>query len=133
MPHTELSPATRQWLAEGRAWVEEGFEGADDFDTNPGTKLRVIEGILPLVKPGETWKLQALGVVFGDAISLAYGYPWVQLPEGLDATPALLLSEVPEPIYAYPVTMIAKRREAGQDLDYVALVELAENVVRAIR
>lgn len=131
--HTPLTPGNVQWLDECRTWVTDCFEGAEDFDTNPGTKLRVIEALLEEIRPGETWKLQALGVVFGDALSAAYGYPWVQVPSGLDAVPALLLSEVPEPIYAHPVTMISKRIETGQQLDFVALVELAENVVRSIR
>jgi hypothetical protein len=119
-------------MDECRAWVQDVVEGADDFDSVPGTKLRVVEAILTAVRPGETWKLQALGVVFGDALALAHGYAWVQIPDGLDAIPALLLTESPEPVYAYPVTMISKRVEAGQSLDYVALVELAENVARSI-
>ncbi|WP_051208757.1 DUF3806 domain-containing protein [Propionicicella superfundia] len=130
--HAPLTPGNQRWMAECREWVADAFEGADDYDTNPGTKLRVIEAVLAEVRPGETWKLQALGVVLGDAIGLAYGYPWVQVADGLDAVPALLLSEVPEPVYAYPVTMISKRAEAGQTLDFVALVELAENVAHAV-
>lgn len=129
--HTPLTPGNLRWMDECRAWVQDAVEGADDADSVPGTKLRVVEAILTAVRPGETWKLQALGVAFGDALSLAYGYTWVQVPDGLDAVPALLLVATPEPVYAYPVTMISKRVEAGQSLDYLALVELAENVARS--
>ncbi len=131
MPHQPLTPGNEQWLADCRTWVAESFEGAEDYDTNPGTKLQVVEAFLQHVRPGETWKLQALGVVFGDALSLAYGYPWIQVPDGLDAVPALLVTEVPEAIYAYPVTMISKRVENGQIPDLPALVELAENIANA--
>lgn len=129
--HGELTPGNQTWLADCRGWVATAFDGAEDFDTNPATKLKVVEAILALVRPGETWKLQALGVVFGDALSLAYGYPWIQVADGLDAIPALLVVESPEPIYAYPVTMISKRAEAGQALDFIALVDLATSVAES--
>jgi hypothetical protein len=132
-PHAPLTPGNEEWMADCRAWVRGAVADVADFDSVAATKLRVVEAIGQHVRPGETWKLQALGVVFGDALALAYGLEWVQVAEGLDAIPALLLREVPEPVYAYPVTMISKRREAGLELDYIALVELAENVVRAAR
>lgn len=128
-----LTPGNKQWLDDCRRWVAESFEGADDYTDSPATKLRVVEAFLQHVRAGETWKLQALGVVFGDALSVAFGFQWVQVPEGLDAIPALLVRPEPDAIIAYPVTMISKRVEAGVVPDYLMLVELAETVARSAR
>lgn len=104
----------------------------EDYDTDPITKLRVIDAFLQQVDAQDTWKLQALGVVLGDAMALQYRLRWVEVEDEWGTDPALLLGGAPgEEAYAFPLTMIAKRRQEGQDVDLQTLAILVDQVGRS--
>ena len=131
MPHRPLKQTARQ-LETARAWVRTSCADVEDYDTDPITKLRVIDAFLQQVNPQDTWKLQALGVVLGDAMALQYGLRWVEVEDEFGTDPALFLGGAPgEEAYAFPLTMIAKRRQEGRDVDLQTLAILVDQVGRS--
>ena len=70
--HTQLTAEDRADLETSRKWVKGHFTEAasEKYDPISG-KLRVIDAVLKSgwVEPTETWKLQSLGVAFGDALA----------------------------------------------------------------
>ncbi len=89
---------------------------------NPGGKLALIDAILAknLIAPDETAKLQALGIVFGDA--LAQQLPllsWMMVTGRFGRDAALVWGETD--ITLFPLTMISKRIERGEQVDALEL------------
>lgn len=69
---TALPQAEKDRLEKQRSFVREHYEPDSQhlYDTLEG-KLRLLKAILDAewIEPHETWKLQSLGVTFGDALS----------------------------------------------------------------
>jgi len=69
---TQLEPEEQAWIEEARSWVKGHFndEADSQYETLAG-KLGVIAAVLDngWVQPTDTWKLQSLGVAFGDAVA----------------------------------------------------------------
>ncbi len=88
-------------------------------------KLRVIATILDSgwIESNETWKLQALGVAFGDAHAQKLMLEWVTVEDEYGRDPALNWPGTA--IYSYPLTTISKRIERGEDVDARQLFEMA--------
>lgn len=67
-----LGESDAQNLDKARSWVKEHFDpdAQHKFDILE-EKLRLLQGILDAgwINPGETHKLQSLGIVLGDAIA----------------------------------------------------------------
>ena len=83
-----------------------------------------------LIKKGQAWELQALGVVFGDA--LATEEPklrWMEVTDAWGTDPALLYAETTYQLN--PVTMIQKRIEDGEEQPFIH--SLAKTVLRLAR
>lgn len=126
-----------QWatpLQEMRNWVRSGVQTVDgDFGTrwqlDWATKIGVVAAHLETGQLGaeDTWKLQALGVVLGDVIAMRTGAPWRELTDEHGTDPCLLLDAETDRV-AFPMTMIAKRVQAGERLDLDRLMELVRRV-----
>lgn len=83
-----------------------------------------------LIKKDQAWELQALGVVFGDA--LASEEPklrWMEVTDAWGTDPALLYAETTYQLN--PVTMIQKRVEDGVEQPFVH--SLAKTVLGSAR
>jgi hypothetical protein len=83
-----------------------------------------------LIKREQAWELQALGVVFGDA--LASEEPklrWMEVTDAWGTDPALLYADTTYQLN--PVTMIQKRVEDGEEQPFVH--SLAKTVLRLAR
>ena len=109
-----------------RAWV--GGHLADDSRksfADVATKLAVIQTVLDngWATAGQSWNLQALGVVFGDVLSELLSAPWVIVDDEFGRDAALLVSE--DPVILFPITMISKRVEDGEAVDVAELVSIA--------
>jgi hypothetical protein len=83
----------------------------------------VIDAILKngWVSKGETWKLQALGIAFGDAVAQYLMLDWVSVDDEFGSDPALNWPGTS--IYSYPMTMISKRMERDEPVDVHELFE----------
>jgi hypothetical protein len=128
--HDALSGEDEARLEQARAWVKGHFtEGADQKYAMLDDKLRVLDAILAndWVSLDETWKLQALGVTFGDALAEKLMLDWVVVHDEIGRDPAL--NWPGNSLLCYPLTMIAKRIEAGQRVDVYDLFRNTEQVL----
>jgi hypothetical protein len=119
-----LEPEERAWIEEARSWVKGHFN--DEADSKYGTlqgKLRVIAAILEngWVAPTDTWKLQSLGIAFGDALAQELMLDWVTVDDAYGRAPALRWPGTS--ILSFPTTMISKRIEDGESVDVRWLFE----------
>jgi len=113
------SEADRRRLDDQRAVVEKYL--ADDssrakYKTAAG-KLGTIRAILDgnVFKPNQTYELQCLGIVLGDAFALELGLEWVTVEDAHGRDPAMRLPGTS--IILFPLTMISKRIERGEKVD----------------
>lgn len=117
------SDADRQRLRDQRAVVEKYLADESSrakYKTAAG-KLGTIRAILDgnVFKPDQTYKLQCLGVVLGDAFVLDLGMEWVMVEDAHGRDPAVRLPGTS--IILFPLTMISKRMERGQKVDVFEL------------
>ncbi|PWD51268.1 hypothetical protein C8046_11985 [Serinibacter arcticus] len=134
-PALVVEPLDADWtenLTRMREWVASCVAGNDpplDLAHVP-TALSVIDALLADgIRADETWKLQALGAVLGDAMARDLGVPWRLVTDQWGATLGLHLGGE---IVAYPLTMIAKRVEAGEPVDVRTLFVTATDHVRGL-
>jgi hypothetical protein len=75
-----------------------------------------------LIARDQTWKLQALGVVFGDAlVSYIEGLSWWDVTDEYGTDPTLRYRETT--VQANALTMISKRVEDGREIDLQAMAD----------
>lgn len=126
-----LDEEMSQRLSTHRDWVWDsvGADGPLDRD-DPGTALSVITALLKDgIRPDETWKLQSLGVVLGDVMSRMMSLPWVVVDDEYGHDPALDFGGVGNLLF--PLTMISKRVEAGENVNvYELLSTTAQSITR---
>ena len=103
-----------------REWVWASVSADTPLDrSDDRTALSVISALLADVRPDETWKLQSLGIVFGDVLARVTGAEWVQVDDER-GTDAALRFGGPDDL-AFPLTMISRRVEAGEEVDVLEL------------
>ncbi len=112
---SELSALDRQYMSHQRDTIDDlarrhlghGFTGdrARDID--------LIQRILDrgLVRPDQTAELQALGKVMGDLLAEQLDMHWVVYEDKLGRSRALRYRQTDN--YLFPMTMISRRQEAG--------------------
>ncbi|WP_303830346.1 DUF3806 domain-containing protein [Asticcacaulis taihuensis] len=109
-----------------RNWIKGHFVSGPDtqYATLEG-KLFIIGAILRngWVRQDETWKLQALGIGFGDALAQRLLLNWVTIDDEYGCDPALNWPGTS--IYSYPITMISKRIERNEQINVQDLFENA--------
>ncbi len=82
-----------------------------------------------VLKSDQTWELQSLGVVFGDAlVKWLAGLHWMQVTDEYGTDPALLYKDTT--LQLNPVTMLQKRVEDGKTIDVLDLVAALEDHVQ---
>lgn len=117
-------------LEEQRIWVRDHYnsEARHKFETIDG-KLRLIDTILKegWITSDETWKLQSLGVVLGDALIQSQGFMWIMVEDEYGRDPAVCIPGTT--IKLHCPTMISKRVEDAEDFNVYDLFEdLCERV-----
>jgi Domain of unknown function (DUF3806) len=75
------------------------------------------------IEVGETWKLQSLGITFGDALAQKMGLVWVSVEDAQGRDPAL--RDEGTSIVTFPMTMVSKRIERGETVDVRELFDAA--------
>ena len=83
------------------------------------------------VSPGQTRELQALGVVLGDFLAAELDMHWVIYEDIQGRSRALQLGETDN--YLFPVTMISRRREAGDQTPVAEIYQEAVEAIEAVR
>lgn len=113
----ELNQADKEQLAKKREWLVGHYDDPKTYST-VSAKLKLIQTILDSnwVEKSETWKLQSLGIAFGDA--LEQDVPelhWVAVEDEFGRDPALRWLETTTLVF--PQTAISKRVEDGVKVD----------------
>ncbi|HTO63278.1 MAG TPA: DUF3806 domain-containing protein [Bradyrhizobium sp.] len=96
-------------------------------------KLRLLDTIVrsDWIARDETWKLQSLGVTFGDALVQKLGLPWVTVEDEYGSGPAL--HDEGTTIVVFPLTTISKRVERGDAVDVRELFDQACGSITRLR
>ena len=91
-------------------------DGLAKFATAPG-KLGTLRALLTadLFSPAQTYELQSLGIVLGDAFVQEMGFHWIIVEDESGRDPAIRFQETS--VILYPLTMISKRIERGETVD----------------
>jgi Domain of unknown function (DUF3806) len=116
---TTLTEADRKRLRDQRAVIEK-FLADDSSRQNykkAAGKLGIIRAILDrkLFKPTQTYELQCLGIVLGDAFVQELKMEWIMVEDEHGRDPAVRLPKTS--IIIFPLTMISKRIERGEKVD----------------
>jgi len=131
---TILTPADQERLQQQRRLVEKyvADESREKFKTSAG-KLGTIRAILAgkVFAATQTYELQSLGIVFGDALVLQLGVEWVMVEDSYGRDPALRSPGTS--ILVYPLTMISKRVERGDAVDVFDLFNAVAADVERLR
>lgn len=95
----------------------------------PAGKLGTIRAILKAGKfrKDQTYELQCLGIVFGDALAQELGMNWVMVEDKSGRDPALTKDGGTNLLF--PLTMISKRVERGEEIDVFSLFN---NIAEAV-
>src|SRR5687768_15009459 len=105
-----LSAEDAAHVEKQREWVRGHYEdhARHHYDSIEG-KLRLLDGILrsDWVEPTETWKLQSLGITFGDILVQRMGLVWVAVEDETGRDPAL--QDPGTTTIVFPLTAISKR------------------------
>jgi len=120
---TALTEADTKRLSDQRAVVEK-YVGDDDSKQNyksPAGKLGAIRAVLQagVFKREQTYELQCLGIVLGDALVQELRMEWIMVQDQHGRDPAVRMPKTS--IILYPMTMISKRVERGEQVDVFEL------------
>ena len=117
-----------------RSWVRDHFDAGarHQYQTVEG-KLRLLDTIVRSgwVEATETWKLQSLGITFGDALSEKMELRWVAVDDEYGRDPALC--DDVTALMIFPMTTISKRVERGEIVDIRGLFDQACESIIALR
>ena len=117
-----LTVADEQRLSDQRAvvtrYLDEG--GLTKFQT-PAGKLGTLRALLQanVFRADQTYELQSMGIVLGDVFVQDMGFKWVIVEDEYGRDPAIRYGETS--VILFPLTMIAKRVEAGETVDVFEL------------
>jgi hypothetical protein len=128
---SEPTPEDLRHLAKQRACVEAYLadESRDKYRTAAG-KLGLLRALIEakVFRPDQTWELQSMGIVLGDALAQELGLRWVMVEDDYGRDPALAVPG--KSVLVFPLTMISKRIEAGQPVDVFDLFNWAARQTR---
>lgn len=104
-----------------------------NYITSAG-KLGLLRALLEkkVFKPDQTYEFQCMGVILGDAFVQELGMKWVIVEDQFGRDPAVQYGD--SNIILYPLTMISKRNENGEDIDVFDLFnDMAEKVEELLK
>lgn len=103
------------------------------FNGNLDNDLALLQELLDrrVVKGSQTRELQAMGLIMGDHLKKELGLNWVIYVDKVGRTRALRYREGDH--YLFPMTMIARRREVGNEEPVIAIYARArDRMLRSI-
>lgn len=132
---SELSYLDRQYMSQQRSNLEEitrrhfgtGFNGDKTHD------LQLLQRMLDqrLIRPTQTAELQAMGMVLGDLLAAELGLHWVVYEDNKGRSRALRYRDSDN--YLFPVTMISRRREVGNETPVADIYQKAHDAIAPVR
>lgn len=91
-------------------------DSLENYQTAAG-KLGTLNSLLEagVFTANQTYELQCMGIVLGDALALQHGLEWVTVEDKFGRDPALSVPQTS--VLLFPLTMISKRIERGEKVD----------------
>lgn len=131
----DLSYLDRQYMQQQRSALDDiarrflgrQFNGVKDHD------LELLQTLLDrqLVRADQTELLQGMGFILGDLLAQELDMRWVVYTDKLGRTRALRLGDSDN--YLFPVTMISRRREAGNTTPVEDIYRRAYDAIASVR
>ncbi|TXS92116.1 DUF3806 domain-containing protein [Parahaliea maris] len=131
----DLSFLDRQFMTRQRSELEDlarrqygqGFTGDTSQD------LQLLQRLLDdtVVRSDDTARLQAMGLVMGDLLATDLDMHWVVYEDNLGRSRALRYRDSDN--YLFPMTMISRRREAGNTLPVKDIYQKAYDIIDPLR
>ncbi|MDT3337943.1 DUF3806 domain-containing protein, partial [Shewanella sp. SP1S1-7] len=112
-----LNESDLELLSKSREWLAGHFDDVHEYQ-NLSAKLKLVQTILDneWVSNEETFKLQALGICLGDALTQEIEeLSWVAVEDQYGRDPALRWLNTS--VLVFPRTSVSKRVEAGVKVD----------------
>jgi hypothetical protein len=132
-----ISPTSKdlERLAKQRAVLEKylGDEPSRKNYKSAAGKLGLLRALIEqrIFKPTQTYELQSMGIVLGDAFVQELKMEWVIVEDSQGRDPALRIPKTS--IIIYPLTMISKRIEKGEAVDVFDLFNGVTDQIEALR
>lgn len=131
---SDLTAEESRRLDEQRAIVTRHLADAsvENYKT-PAGKLGTLRALLQakMFRADQTRELRAMGVVLGDVFVQDMQFHWVMVQDEYGRDPAIKYKDTS--VMLFPLTMISKRVEAGEEVDVFALYNgLAERAASII-
>ena len=132
---TGLTPKDEELLTKQRAVLEKYLgdgQSKQNYKTAAG-KLGLLRGLIEqrIFKPTQTYELQSMGVVLGDAFVQDLKMEWVIVEDSQGRDPAVRVPKTS--IIIYPLTMISKRIEKGENVDVFQLFNGVADHIEKLR
>lgn len=128
---TEPSYLDRQYMTQQRELLGEiaAIELGRSFSGDKDNDLETLQLLLDrqLVRASQTRELQAMGVIMGDLLAADLDMHWVIYEDALGRSRALRYQRSDE--YLFPITMIARRRAAGNDTPVAVIYQKAHDII----
>jgi hypothetical protein len=101
------------------------------FSGNRDRHLELLQSLLDknLVRADQTRELQAMGVIMGDLLSAEFDLHWVIYEDNLGRTRALRYRDSDN--FLFPITMISRRREVGNQATVPDIYQKASDIIAA--
>lgn len=132
---SDLTPEDLAQLETQRSVLEKylGDETSKENYKTPAGKLGLLRALLEqkVFKANQTYELQCMGIVFGDALVQELEMTWVMVEDEYGRDPAIRLGDTS--IIMYPLTMISKRVEDGEEVDVFELFNSSVMKVEELR
>ncbi len=128
---SELSFLDRQYMAQQRELLGDlaARELGRQFDGDRDNDLEILQTLLDrrLVRSDQTQELQAMGIIMGDLLANDLDMHWVVYEDKLGRSRALRYRQTDE--YLFPVTMISRRREVGNETPVATIYQKAVDTI----
>ena len=128
---TELSYLDKQYMTQQRELIADlaSLELGRRFNGDQANDLEILQLLLDrrLVRSDQTAELQAMGIIMGDLLAADLGMNWVVYEDQQGRSRALRYQQSDE--YLFPVTMISRRREVGNQTPVAVIYQKARDII----
>ncbi len=127
----ELTDLDRQFMTQQRETLQDlaMTNLGRQFNGDRSRDLELLQTLLDkqLVRSDQVRELQAMGVIMGDLLAVELDMHWIVYEDDMGRSRALRRNE--NEAVLFPVTMIARRREAGNETSVVEIYKKASDVI----
>ena len=127
----ELTNTDRLYMTQQRAGLDDlaARNLGRQFNGDKNHDLALLQALLDtgLVHADQTRELQAMGVIMGDLLAADLGMHWVLYEDKMGRSRALRYQQSDN--YLFPMTMISRRREAGNQTAVTAIYRKAYGII----